>query len=201
MVEQQTHRIGQIIYILSQKSSSVVPAIIAGRTITETLEGEVVSYKVKVGPPNKVQIVDLNRIDGELYTSLDEVRNLLQKNLTDWVNNLVAVTQEKTSSWYGVQGNTSMISGGLNNSTEKLDPEQLINAVESGVQIPQGPPQPSGPHPLQLQQSAPVQLRDQVRTMVTDDSGFGLDIGGPGDQSGEAVVMPDGTIRPLKTSI
>lgn len=214
MAEQQTLRIGQIIYILSNKSQSVVPAIIAGRNIAETLEGQAVSYKVKVGPPDRVQIVDLGRIDGDLYTSLEDIRALLLKNLTDFVNTLVVSTQDKANAWYGVQG---QLPGAPVSPGQKLDPEQIMSAVESGVPIQhqQIQQQQAAPHPLMLGsgQQGPVHqpqgnLRDHLRNMVAPDgeptygniqAGGPLDIGGP-DQ-GEAVVLPDGTIRKLKVNL
>lgn|SRR5574337_1451607 len=190
MSEQQTLRIGQIIYILSNKTQSVVPAIIAGRTIAETLDGQAVSYKVKVGPPDKSQIVDLNRIDGELYTNLEDIRALLLKNLNEFVNSLIANTQDKVNNWYGAQGQLTAMSG---HPSQKLDPEQLMNAVENGMPV-QSVPTVQQNHPLMLQggpQQRPQSVHEKLRDMVAppDDEGGGL----LGDVQ-EAVVMPDGTI-------
>lgn len=185
MTEQQL-RIGQIIYILSNKTQSVVPAIIAGRNITETLDGNTVSYRVKVGPPDKSQIVDLNRIDGELYINLDDIRTLLTKNLQDFVNNLINSTQDKVNNWYGNQG---QIGSGPVQPNQKLDPEQLMNAVESGMPVQSVQILQQQNHPLMLQggpQQRPLSQHEQLRNMVIpEEEMLGTD---------DAIVMPDGTI-------
>jgi len=186
MTEQQPLRIGQIIYILSNKTQSVVPAIIAGRNITETLDGNTVSYRVKVGPPDKSQIVDLNRIDGELYTNLDDIRTLLTKNLQDFVSNLINSTQDKVNNWYGNQGQMGSLPG---QPSQKLDPEQLMNAVESGMPVQSVQILQQQNHPLMLQggpQPRPISQHEQLRNMVIpDEEMLGTD---------DAIVMPDGTI-------
>jgi len=209
MAGSQTYNIGQIIYILSNKSQSVVPAIIAEEDTRKVrkLDGihEVVNYKLCIGPKDRQKVVDLNRIDGEVFTSLDKIRDHLVERLTSFVDDLVKTTQGNVLNWYGVTADNQVLEtgDGGNDRGDKYDPEQIINAVNNNVPLQQGGPA----HPLQLQGGAQVPqainphvtMRDNIRTMVTpeeEDPMQGLGLGGQ-STSPQFVVMPDGTRVPV----
>ena len=82
------YNIGQIIYVLSNKSQVVLPGIVREEIHYRSLDGENVSYKIAIGPPNKQRIVDLSTVDGEVYGSLEDVRNILISKLTAFVDDL-----------------------------------------------------------------------------------------------------------------
>lgn len=178
--QQQTLQKGQLIFILSNKTQSVVPAIIAEKHQIDRLDGsQAVFYKVKVGPPGRAQIVDLNRIDGELFTSLEEIRASMMQTLTEFVNNLIDKAQNQVNQWYGVQGSITQAPSANGSPGQKLDPEQLISAVTNNISVQQGnqqtlmsPQQPT--HPLLIQQQQQQQstmnqgsLNEHLRSMVT----------------------------------
>lgn len=102
------YSIGQVVYILSSKGQSIVPAMIVQRSTVETIEGDNVSWKLAVGPKesanNKPQrIVDLDKVNGELYTSLDDIRVVLENRLSGFIQKLVTDAQKRTKVWYGKQ--------------------------------------------------------------------------------------------------
>ena len=89
--------IGQVIYVLSDKSQTVLPGIVQEEIHHRSLDGEKVSYRIVFGPPNKQRVVDLSTVDGEVYGTLDEVRNVLISRLTAFVDELCGTTNEKVN--------------------------------------------------------------------------------------------------------
>ena len=215
MAQQQTHyNIGQIIYILSNKSQSVVPAIVAEEDFRKVrkLDGvhEVVNYKLCIGPKDRQRVVSLSQIDGEVYTSLEEIRANLVQRLTSFVDDLVNTTLGNVQKWYGVTANNQVLesSPGESGSEPKLDPGDIIHAVNNNIPL-QTTGQPQQ-HPLQLNGGAqqPQQgmnphasMRDNIRAMVTPEEedpmqGLGLNQGQQPTQ--QYVKMPDGSMVPLR---
>lgn len=169
--------IGKILYILSQKSQKIIPAIVVEenhkkiRKSDGTLH-EVMNYKVTFGPNETQRVtVDLNRVNGEVYESLDEIQKLLRGRLEAFLSDLMSEAKKQVEQWYGVTAENDMIqeSSSIEGEGGKLDPEALLDGkVDSGehVQV--------GPHPLQIpngQQTQLVQppLREHIRKMVTPD--------------------------------
>jgi len=214
MAEQQTHfNIGQIIYILSNKSQSVVPAIVAEEDFRKVrkLDGvhEVVNYKLCIGPKDRQRIVSLSQIDGEVYMSLEDIRAHLIQRLTAFVDDLVSTTLGNVQKWYGVTANNQVLESSPNETgTEpKLDPGDIIHAVNNNI-----PLQAQGQtHPLQLNGGVQqpqaqavnphMSLRDNIRQMVIPEEedpmqGLGLNQGQHPSQ--QYVILPDGTRAPLR---
>ena len=119
--------IGQVIYVLSDKTQTVLPGIIQEEIHHRSIDGEKVSYRIVIGPPNKQRVVDLSTVDGEVYGSLDEVRNVLVSRLTAFVDDLCSTTTDKVNQWYNVPNKTSV----AGTSNGKLDPAALMNEVSS----------------------------------------------------------------------
>ncbi len=97
----ESYELGQIIYILSNKSQTVVPAIVSEEFLHKKLNGNVVTYKVAIGPTNRQKIVDLDKIDGEVFKSLEDIRVTLTNKLTEYVTELVTTTETRVREWYG----------------------------------------------------------------------------------------------------
>lgn len=117
--------IGQVIYVLSDKTQTVLPGIVQEEIHHRSIDGEKVSYRVAIGPPNKQRVVDLATVDGEVYGDLNEVRNVLISRLTAFVDDLCNTTDERVSEWYHstAKAPTTTASNG------KLDPAALMNEV------------------------------------------------------------------------
>lgn len=210
--QQASYSIGQIIYILSNKSQSVVPAIVAEEDFRKVrkLDGvhEVVNYKLCIGPKDRQKTVDLNRIDGEVFISLEDIRSHLIQRLTAFVDDLVNTTQTNVRNWYGVVANNQVLETPNNGEVgEKFDPEQIINSVNNNVPL----PQPGQHHPLQLAGGAQVpqqgtvsphmSLRDNIRNMVSPEEEDPMQGLGLNTQQGSAqqyAILPDGSRVPIR---
>jgi hypothetical protein len=121
--ENSTLKIGQIIYVLSNKAQRIIPAIVIEEMTVKKLEGNEVSWKVSVGPTGKEKIIDSKRLDGELYETLSEVESVLKQRLEAFINNIVSDAQKRADVWYG---NKSKIAQQYE-SQDKIDPTSLID--------------------------------------------------------------------------
>jgi hypothetical protein len=127
------YSIGQIIYVLSNKTQTVLPGIIREEIHYRSLDGENVSYKIAIGPQSKQRVIDLSTVDGEVYGSLEEVRNILVSRLTSFVDDLCATTNEKVYQWYGNGSRPAAPT----NTPGRLDPSELLNEVAAQPAKPQ----------------------------------------------------------------
>jgi hypothetical protein len=151
--------------------------------------------------------VELSRIDGEVFESLEEIRENLVAKLTAFVDELVKTTNTNVMNWYGVTANNQVLDQGTGNSgafEEKFDPEQLVHAVNNNLPLQSQQLQ----HPLQLQGGMNQQqallnphasVRDNIRQMVTpeDEEMQGL-MNGQLQHGQTFAVLPDGTRVPVK---
>lgn len=134
-------QIGQVIYVLSNKTQTVLPGIVLEEIYHKRLDGDSVSYKMAIGPINNRKNVDLAKVDGEIYGSLEEIKNVLLEKVNAFVEDLCEQTSLKAEEWYGTE-QTSFINSNMN-SDEKIDPSTLLKEVS---QI-----------PMQQQQQLPQQ--------------------------------------------
>lgn len=125
--QQQSFKIGQVVYVLSDKAEAIVPAIVVEEMVVKKLDGSSVSWKVAVGPPDKKKIVASHELTGDVYTSLDEIREVMTKRLETFVNNLLDVARQRTETWYGKQVPSQEQ---VETTNGKIDPASLIDSIE-----------------------------------------------------------------------
>lgn len=83
-----TYTVGQIIFIVSQKTQQIIPVQVVKRIVESTFGGEeLITYKV-VGPQGEGPH-DLSQIDGEIYTDSKVVRDELRHKATNAVDKMV----------------------------------------------------------------------------------------------------------------
>lgn len=121
--------IGQIIYVFSDEKQVVLPAIIYEEMLHKTMEGTKKSYKVAVGSPNKRKVLNLSEINGEVFCSLDEIKNILLERLVSYVDNLCAETKGKEQQWYGIVQDDNSGSSNLKDSSGKIDPGSVLDEL------------------------------------------------------------------------
>lgn len=125
--KQQSFRIGQIVYVLSEKAEAIVPAIVVEEMVVKKLDGSSVSWKVAVGPPDKKKIVASHDISGDVFMSLDEIKEVMTKRLAAYVDNLIGEARQRTESWYGKRVEQPEQK---ESSNGKIDPASLIDSIE-----------------------------------------------------------------------
>ena len=85
------HEVGQIIFLVSRKSQSILAAQIYEQNVKKTLEGEETSFRVKIGGEGSADdIFDLERIDADIYGSPEEAAESLYETAKAAIDSLVA---------------------------------------------------------------------------------------------------------------
>lgn len=194
-----TFQIGQLIFVVSNKTQTVLPGLIQEETRSRNLNGELVSYKVLVGPPGspKSKVFDLSRVDGDVYGSTEEVKEIMLRRFTEFVDSICSKAQQNANEWYGgisIGGNQVAGTG----PGDKVDPEAIMNDLTNGQnQQQQGQPQyvqiqgnqafptTAGSQPMNFQQA---RRQTQQRMM------------GDGNPT-QLIEMPDGTLKEVKINI
>jgi len=170
---QQNFQIGQIVYVLSDKAEAIVPAIVVEELVHKKLDGNSISWKVAVGPPEKKKIVASDELSGEIYTSLDEIQNVMVKRLTSFVDNLIDGAHKRTEKWYGKI--TKPLPEANKKSGGKIDPADLLDTIdgrENGEAFRKAPGQnvrmgaPAAP-----QQQGQPGLHDNIRIQAPPNAG------------------------------
>jgi len=127
MSENSSLQIGQVIYILSNKAQTVVPAIVIEEVIVKKINGNLISWKVAIGPKDNNRVVDSNKLNGEIFHSLEEVKQVLLGRFTEFVNSLCSETEKRSENWYGKSNHVETA-----NSENMIDPENIVNSIENG---------------------------------------------------------------------
>lgn len=175
-VKKQNYQIGQIVYIMSDKAEAIVPAIVVEELIHKRLDGDSISWKVAVGPVEKKKIVASDDLSGEIYTSLEEIRNVMSARLSDYIDNLLSKAVKRTESWYGKQLPKPTSESLSLQEDGKIDPVSLVESIEGRENYDNFVTTP-GQEVFAKQQPPPRQQQQQVSAM--DNFGEGIKITAP----------------------
>ena len=80
------YSVGQTLYVVMVDKLKIVPVIVAEEVVRKTLQGEEVTYLVC--HKENADPIDLNRLKGEVYEDLEEVKSLLIENVTRNITNM-----------------------------------------------------------------------------------------------------------------
>lgn len=128
--------IGQIVYILSNKDQTVIPAMVVEEVTVQTLDGKKISWKFAIGTGPSQKIVDSNRVNGDLFSSLDDIKVLLTEKLSKFIDGVLVQAQTRQENWYGQQVRKAKQQGV---TTQKLDADALLEGLEAPSSINNSP--------------------------------------------------------------
>jgi len=208
--KQQSFEIGQVVYVLSDKAEAIVPAVIVEEMVVKKLDGSSTSWKVAIGPPGKKKVVETHDLSGDVYTSLDEIKEVMSKRLEEFVDNLLTQAKQRTEAWYGKQIENSERA---QTPEGKIDPASLIDSIEGrsnakefiqspGQEVPTGKSlairAPVNQGPLQPQENVDPSdpksvLRARLRSMAVPDEEEVDE-----NYEGEFIMTEDGRRIPVK---
>jgi hypothetical protein len=88
------YEVGQVLYVVLNKKQQVVPVQVVEQVVRRSLEGEQVNYTVTV--PNKSGLKDyaLSDLDGNVYTSLEDVSETLTSNAKTMIEEMIEKTNK-----------------------------------------------------------------------------------------------------------
>jgi len=95
-----SYKVGQVVYIILNKRQTVLPAQVVEETVRRTLNGEEVTYSVRV-PNNTKKTYALAELDGDVYSSLGDVREKLVSNATAVIDDLINNARSAESNHFG----------------------------------------------------------------------------------------------------
>jgi hypothetical protein len=191
-------KIGQPIFVFSNKNQTILPGIINAINRCEELSGESVSYKVLIGPPSspKAKILDLSKIDGEVYNNLEEVKEMMMKKFSDFVDEICLKAENYANEWY----NNIEIQNINQTEDGKVDPASLMKDINTntpqyiniqGNQAFLPNQQPPNANQQQYYAHNYNLARKQLQNNLTDNSGNPV----------HYIQMNDGTVREVPINI
>lgn len=128
--DKKSFSIGQIVYILSNQSQNIIPAMVVEEQTIQTLQGINVSWKIAIGEPGEKQkIVDSTKLNGEIFVSLEQIQNLLTKRLNAYIEKTIKVAKQREINWYGNLRTQSQVVNNISQPT-KIDPESFLDDLE-----------------------------------------------------------------------
>lgn len=124
--------IGQVIYIVSNEDTKIFPVVVSEQVTVKTLNGDTTTWKVILGPSNeKRRTLQLEKIAGEKYASLEEAKRVLLDSFNSYLNSAIAVCEKKVDAWYAnevVKKNRQPKK--KQSEPDSYDPESLFESIE-----------------------------------------------------------------------
>jgi hypothetical protein len=121
------YEIGQVIYVLSNKTQNILPGVVLEKIYYTRLDGESVSYKLAIGPAGRQKILDISRVNGEIFGSLDDIHARMMDQVSAWVDGVCKKAGEQALEWYGERSNLKTTLS--NNPADKVDPDDIMNEI------------------------------------------------------------------------
>lgn len=201
-MSERVFEIGEIIYVVSNKAALkkgnlvVFPGVIQEEISHKTREGNKTSYKVLIGNEAKYKVIDMAKVDGEIYSDLEEIKKVMTERATEQINHTLSQAALLAKKWYNAETD-EFIEGsvGDHESDEKIDPASLLNEVSN-----QGFRQPVQPSPqyIQVNGDRAVPYQGQPGGYYQNPrSPLGNAMAEP-DLMERVVHMPDGSVRKIR---
>jgi hypothetical protein len=83
-----SYEVGQIIYLLVEKSARVFPVQVIEEIVRKSITGEKITYMVKL-PNEKSELVDLSDLNAQVYISEDLLKQKMISNATSAIEKMV----------------------------------------------------------------------------------------------------------------
>lgn len=85
--------VGQVIYLLTKKDPKVYPALVCEEIQKKSLEGKTTSYVVRL-PTDDSQEIELDKLNAEVFTGVDEARIAMIERATSQINFILKKAKE-----------------------------------------------------------------------------------------------------------
>ena len=113
------YKVGQLLYYCSEKTMKIIPVQVVEEVTRVTLEGEVKKYIVLL-PDNERSKIDLDKIDSNIFSTIEEVKNFLKENTLKSIEKMANNAASLSKRAFGIEKNKLAV----------IDPYE-INVVES----------------------------------------------------------------------
>jgi len=195
--------IGQVLYIVSDKETRVVPVVVSEQATIKTLEGNSTTWKVILGPKEKRKTVPLDSIKGEKFFSLNEAKDSILSSFVEFLDQAIEKSQKDTKSWYGLEVESlKSVKSVKKNATEEeqFDADSFLDVIENKSPTIKAASLKAGLEvdsmsEVRLSESDSAELRRaKIRAMahVPEDEEDDMLPGGGGSSKKQKVILPGG---------
>ena len=87
-----SYKVGQVLYLLLNKESRVFPVQVVEVVLRKSLDGEQVSYSVKM-PTRGEDVIDLDKIDANVFLTATDLQDFMNENAQKTIASLVQQAQ------------------------------------------------------------------------------------------------------------
>jgi len=95
------YKVGQVLYVVLQKQTTVYPMQIVEEITKKTLEGSVTDYVLQAGAQEeKIRLKD---IQGEVFETPEQTKKVLIERVVKQIERLVDTAVKKSQEWYPTQ--------------------------------------------------------------------------------------------------
>lgn len=92
------YAVGQVLYVVSRRENKIVPVQVVEELTSRTLKGLETTYMVRLGDDKNVVTID--KIDGEIFESPNDLIDTLIKRASVSVQRIVAEAIQRAQAWY-----------------------------------------------------------------------------------------------------
>jgi hypothetical protein len=105
-----SYQVGQVLYIINSESTQVIPVQVVEQVTRKTLDGEKVTYIVKLPKKLKgaeVDTVPLDKIKGDFFSSSDKAKERLTSNALRNVERIIKNAENLSRGAFGESASVS----------------------------------------------------------------------------------------------
>jgi hypothetical protein len=92
------YSIGQVLYVLMNRETKICPVQIIEEITKKSLNGETTNYVVRSGPKGETK--QLSELDGQVFDSIDTLRQTLHEKVLKMIDIVVENSEKKAKQWY-----------------------------------------------------------------------------------------------------
>jgi len=118
------YSIGQILYILMNRETKILPVQVIEEITKKSLNGESTNYIVRVG--SKGEATSLSDIDGEIFDSIIVLRQTLHEKIIKMVDSVVENSEKRAKEWYQIDDVDSIISEPIEKAIEIQQDDAVV---------------------------------------------------------------------------
>ena len=85
------YRVGQILYLIGEKSTTIMPIQVIEEVIRTTIDGTEKTYTIQL-PDKKKTTADIKDIKGQIFVSIDNLRKNMLKNAENAIDRMIDKT-------------------------------------------------------------------------------------------------------------
>ena len=86
------YKVGQVLYLCNEESMKIIPLQIIEEIIRTTIDGTEKNY-ILLFPDNKRTKIDLDKIKGKVFESIEQIQTHMIKNATDAINRMAKTAE------------------------------------------------------------------------------------------------------------